>query len=79
MEAIREIMDVERLMSIINIPPYMQNTKVEVIILPLTKKDAPIHQSKSMMGFLKNYANPALVPMEKSAWELHLQEKYGTI
>jgi hypothetical protein len=47
----------------------MQNTK------PIIKKEPTIRKSKSMMGFLKNYANPALVSMEKNAWELHLQEK----
>ncbi|MDR0844990.1 MAG: hypothetical protein LBN71_07185 [Tannerella sp.] len=67
MEAIREIMDVERLKSIIDIPLWMQNTKVEVIVLPLAKNNASTHKTRSMMGFLKDYANPALVEQEKNA------------
>ena len=34
MEAIRKIMDVERLMPIMDIPAWMQNIKVEVTIFP---------------------------------------------
>ncbi|GHT10235.1 hypothetical protein AGMMS4956_01260 [Bacteroidia bacterium] len=76
METIREIMDVERLGTVMSIPTWMQNIKVEVIVLPLVQKNTAVHKPKSMMGFLKNYANPALVKQEKDAWAIHLQEKY---
>jgi hypothetical protein len=79
MEAIREIMDAERLIPIMDIPVRMRNIKVEVIVLPLVKNNTSTHKAKSMMGFLKDYANSALVEQEKNAWGVHLQEKYGTV
>lgn len=38
-----------------------------------------INKTKSAKGFLKDYANPALVEQEKNAWRMHLQEKYATV
>ncbi|KAA6299837.1 MAG: hypothetical protein EZS26_004028 [Candidatus Ordinivivax streblomastigis] len=79
MEAIREIVNTEQLMSVINIPVQMQNTQVEVIILPLSKPQPVVHNAASMMGCLKQYANPAFIDQEKSAWQQHLQEKHGNL
>jgi hypothetical protein len=30
-----------------------------------------------MKGYLKQYANPALIEQEKNAWTINLQEKFG--
>ncbi|MCL2312239.1 MAG: hypothetical protein FWC41_07110 [Firmicutes bacterium] len=32
---------------------------------------------QSMKGALKEYANPDLIPLEKEAWAMHCEEKYG--
>jgi hypothetical protein len=32
---------------------------------------------KKMKGYLKEYANPVLIPEEKNAWETNVKEKYG--
>jgi hypothetical protein len=79
MEAYREIIDASRLMSVMNIPNRLQNSRVEVIVLPLQSATTLVQSAESMMGCLKDYANPALIEQEKSAWELHLKEKYGTL
>jgi hypothetical protein len=42
--------------------------------LPTKKQTA-----ESMMGCLKKYANPALVPQERQAWSINVKEKYGTV
>jgi hypothetical protein len=31
------------------------------------------------MGSLKKYANSTLINQEKSAWQQHVQEKYGNL
>ncbi|MDR1918781.1 MAG: hypothetical protein LBQ65_03925 [Tannerellaceae bacterium] len=78
MKTIRKIMDADQLLSVMDIPQQFYSSKVEVTIRPLPKPEAPLRKNESMMGFLKDYANPALVEQEKNAWELHLKEKYGT-
>jgi hypothetical protein len=79
MEAIREIMDASRLTPVMDIPQHLRSSKVEVIVLPLPKQEGSPRNGKNMMGFLKEYADLALVEREKEAWELHLKEKYGTV
>jgi hypothetical protein len=32
-----------------------------------------------MKGFLKDYANPALIEQEKKAWEINVKEKYDNL
>jgi hypothetical protein len=66
-------------MSVMNIPNELRNTRVEVIILPFQPVSHPVKSAESMLGCLKEYANPALEEKEKSAWELHVKEKYGTL
>lgn len=35
--------------------------------------------AKSMRGALSQFANPALIPLEKSAWESAMVEKHGSV
>jgi hypothetical protein len=79
MKAIRKIMDATQLISVMDIPQHLHSCKVEVTIRPLSKPEVPLRKNESMMGFLKDYANSALIEQEKNAWELHLKEKYGTV
>jgi len=32
---------------------------------------------RSALGILHEYANPALIPLEKDAWGMAMEEKYG--
>ena len=36
-----------------------------------------ISESPSAMGLLHKYSNPALIPLEKEAWALAMEEKHG--
>jgi len=76
MEAVREIIDADSLMPVIALPDYMKNQKVEVIVLSISPETTrkPV---KSMKGFLREYANPALIEKEKDAWGIAVKEKYG--
>ncbi|MDR0941212.1 MAG: hypothetical protein LBM68_03180 [Bacteroidales bacterium] len=46
------------------------------ITVPLDKSS--IHRVANLKGRLKQYANPALLQKEASAWEHHIVEKYAT-
>ena len=55
MDYVRQTVSSNKLSSIFNLPPTLRNTKVEVIILPVTKEgayddDAP--KSKINLGFM---------------------------
>ena len=41
------------------------------------QETASISESPSAMGLLHKYANPALIPLEKEAWALAMEEKHG--
>ena len=82
MEFVRQIMDSSTLASIMDLPSYFQNVQVEVIVLPVDKKNG-LKASSSVYdpgvslkdvkhtayGRLKAYANPSLIPEEEGAWE----------
>ncbi|MDR0694316.1 MAG: hypothetical protein LBF81_03335 [Prevotellaceae bacterium] len=76
---IRKIMHAQQLSPIMPIPPQMQNIRVEVIVLPVVKTNKVSHTAENMKGYLKQYANPALIEQEKNAWTLNLKEKYGNL
>ena len=72
METVRLTMNSARLTPIIDLPIALHNREVEVIVLPQLEepKDRKPHsERKSMMGCLREYANPALREQqdEKSA------------
>ena len=82
MEAIRTILNSAQLTSIIDLPLALRDREVEVIVLPtqtvphLEKPDSDESCVGSVMGILKEYANPALRELEKGAWERAAVEKY---
>ena len=80
MEAVRKIMKLSDINPFISLSWKTENMSVEVFIFPIDEnKDSKnfIPTPSSMKGALKEYANPDLVEMEKYAWEINLQEKYG--
>jgi len=79
MEAVRLTLNSARLASIIDLPMTLRDREVEVIVLPKSeepKESPPDTERVSMMGCLKQYANPALRELEKGAWERAAVEKY---
>jgi len=79
MDYLRETVDSAKISSIFNLPSALQNTKVEVIILPAVSETATTQQPKrgSAFGCLKKYANPALIHLEEGAWERAAVAKYA--
>ncbi|MHC6203036.1 hypothetical protein ACYULU_07565 [Breznakiellaceae bacterium SP9] len=76
MQAIRQIVDAERLTSFVDIPDDMRNTKVEIIILPFTQEvSKPQNPAinydalEKLYGNLHEYADPAHIAHEKNAWQ----------
>ena len=82
MEALRLTLNSSRLASVIDLPSALRDCEVEVIILPShSTSDAEQVDNRetnveSIMGILKEYANPELRELEKSAWEQTTVEKY---
>ena len=79
MEAIRTIIDAERLATIIDLPESMRHGEVEVIVLPQTEekeKNDDRSALRSLKGCLHEYANPDLWEQEEGAWERAAVEKY---
>jgi hypothetical protein len=68
MEAIRKIIDAQHLLTIIDLPEHMKDGRVELIILPIAESEPRVSATKSMKGFLREYANPSLAEQEKEAW-----------
>ncbi|MDR1746662.1 MAG: hypothetical protein LBR49_05260 [Tannerella sp.] len=79
MEVVRKIMTAGMLSPIIDLPWASQNTKVEVLVLPISQPSHESNSFRSMKGRLKEYANPELAKLEKSAWANNVEEKYGNI
>ena len=82
MEAMRLTMNSARLAPIIDLPATLCDREVEVIVLPTQtvsnpqKQDSEESSIGSLMGCLKEYANPELRKLEKGAWERAACEKY---
>jgi hypothetical protein len=79
MEAVRTTMSSAKLLAVMDLPSTLCGREVEVIVLPksekLTKRPTD-SERESMMGCLKQYANPALRELEEGAWERAAVEKY---
>jgi hypothetical protein len=75
---VRQIVHSGALEQVLPLPPSFRGVQVEVIVLPLETQNraAPV-EKKSAYGRLKAYANPALLPEEKGAWERAAAEKYA--
>jgi hypothetical protein len=79
METLRITMDSARLAPIIDLPATLRDREVEVIVrskLEKPKNRPPDVEHGSTMGCLREYANPALWELEKSAWPQAAVEKY---
>ena len=81
MEIVRKIVSADMLTPIIDLPWASKNLQVEVIVIPQIKKTSQQRKVsvESMMGCLKEYANPALWEKEQYAWEDNIMEKYDNI
>jgi hypothetical protein len=76
-------------MPFIDIPDDMRQGQVEIIIMPLTPartaKPTINHEAlNKVYGSLHQYANPSLIPLEKSAAQMAIAKnaakgKYGAI
>ena len=86
MEFVRQIVNSNALEPVLTLPPSFHDVQVEVIVLPVDNMrvgfsaplgDSPKPVKHSAFGRLKAYANPALIPEEKGAWEKAAAEKYA--
>ena len=84
MHAVRQIVDAEQLASFMNIPDDMRHIKVEIIVLPVTQEnpagknpEVNYEALEKVYGSLHDYANPALIPEEKNAWQTAVMENAG--
>jgi predicted glycosyltransferase len=77
MESVRQIIDSE-LLDKLQLPPHLRNRKVEIIIMPVEKDTEKRKKSiKDLIGIAHEYANPDLIPLEKEAWGIAMEEKHG--
>jgi hypothetical protein len=81
MEILKTVIHSSQLASVIDLPEYLRNRNVEIIILPMEnvqkKDESPQMQTdlKKLKGVLKQYANPKLRVLEDGAWERNVIEK----
>jgi hypothetical protein len=75
MESVRQIVD-SSLLDKLELPPHLQNRKVEIIIMPV-KREANKKSLMDLVGILSEYANPDLISLEKEAWGMAMEEKHG--
>jgi hypothetical protein len=80
MQAVRQIVDAERLTSFMDIPEAMRHI-VEIIVLPITQENPTSMNPKvnhealeKVYGNLRDYAHPALIAKEKNAWQTAVME-----
>jgi translation elongation factor EF-Tu-like GTPase len=75
-------MNSSRLAPILDLPDALRNREVDIIVLSssamseMEEHDNGESKVESIMGILKDYANPALRELEKGAWERAAAEKY---
>lgn len=72
MEAIREIYTVKEGNLVLQLPQQFWDCEVEVIVLPLQKKN--LAQKKSLRGVLHQYAKPDYISQEKLAWQTSVSD-----
>lgn len=68
MEAIRNIQTVKNGEIHLQLPKQFWGQEVEVIVITMQQPATPPMNKKSLRGALKQYANPALIDQESSAW-----------
>jgi len=91
MEFVRQVVNSDILKPVLTLPPSFHDVQVEVIVLPVDNRKTNLTASSpffdpdvskktvkhSAFGRLKAYANPALIPEEKGAWEKVAAEKHA--
>ncbi len=77
MEYLRTTVNSNELSTLFNLPQGLRNRDVEVIILPVENKTNEKLLAHSARGSLKKYANTALIPEEKGAWQNAVEKKYA--
>ena len=78
---IREIIRPEDTNLTINIPTDYVDREVELIIFPIDKKEAVPDSKKekvkkSLRGVFSKYADKSKIPLENTAWQNYIIEKY---
>lgn len=79
MEAIRTVIDSERLATIIDLPDSLRHREVEIIVLPQKEENETGDDRsalRSLKGCLHEYADPSKWEEEEGAWERAAAEKY---
>jgi len=76
MEVIRKIQKVRDGVINLRLPRRFWGHQIEIIVLTIPQKETQVKRKKSLRGCLHNYANPALVALEKNAWQDSVGEKY---
>jgi hypothetical protein len=73
MQAVRQIIDAERLSTVLTMPENMRQGQVEIIVFPVQASPPEPERQKvdlealdKLCGSLHKYANPALIPFEKT-------------
>jgi hypothetical protein len=59
--------------------PAKPNQRVIITVMDEYVEPDREARVKSMRGALSHYANPALIPLEKSAWESAAVEKHDSV
>jgi hypothetical protein len=77
MDAIRKIINSDKLISVVNIPKSLRDKQVELIILPVADRGREQPSTKKGFGILKKYAKPELIASEDGAWATAIREKYA--
>ena len=83
MEIMRTVMDSDRLTSIMDIPEDFRHREVEVVVsvrLSGESEAKPKESSpprRSIKGRFKEYADLELRKLEKEAWAMAVEEKFG--
>ncbi|MCL2461055.1 MAG: hypothetical protein FWF44_00180 [Defluviitaleaceae bacterium] len=79
MEFVRQVID-SNVLGQIPLPKSLRNRKVEIIILPYDETIENPEEGKSIadfVGIFSKYKNPDLIPLEKEAWAMAMEEKHG--
>ena len=71
---IRKVVNGTDLQNAIEIPSYLVNKKVEVLIFPFEEKVKNKKNKKSLSGFLSKYANKELIKEEENVWYKEAKE-----
>ena len=81
MSYVRKIASGQSISSIIEIPEKWKHKTVEILVFPVDEapptETSKALRHKSLLGALKNYANPQKIDSEPSAWHQAVEAKHG--